>query len=416
MTIRNLEYAFRARSVAIIGASPREGSVGLFVTQNVREAGFKGPIWPVNPKHGSHLRAALLPRRRLPARRAGSCHHRDTAPRPFPGLIAELGERGTRAASRAHRGPDRARAACARRCSTPPSRTCCASSGRTASACSFPASASTPASRTSPPQPGKLAFLSQSGALRLGRARLGGRSRDRLLQRRLARRHGRCRRRRHARHARRRQQHARRSCSTSRPSPTRASSCRRHAPPRALKPVIVIKAGRHAAGAKAAATHTGALAGSDGAVDAAFRRAGLLRVDRPRGAVRGRRDAGPLRADRARTPRHRHQWRRRRRAGDRPPDRLWRRDWRRSRPETLDALDKVLPATWSKANPVDIIGDAGPERYRAAIEGVFDDDNVDALLVMNCPTALASPSGSAQAVADTVRDIDASSRRASSRS
>ena len=75
--------------------------------------------------------------------------------------------------------------------------------------------------------------------------------------------------------------------------------------------------------------------------------------------------------------------------------------------ETLDALDKVLPPTWSQANPVDIIGDAGPERYRAAIEGVFNDENVDALLVMACPTALASPTGSAQAVADTVRDIDA---------
>ena len=61
-------------------------------------------------------------------------------------------------------------------------------------------------------------------------------------------------------------------------SATRASSCRRRAPLRASKPVVVIKSGRHAQGAKAAATHTGALAGSDAVYDAAFRRAGLLRV------------------------------------------------------------------------------------------------------------------------------------------
>ena len=59
-------------------------------------------------------------------------------------------------------------------------------------------------------------------------------------------------------------------------------------------------------------------------------------------------------------------------------------------PETKEALDAVLPPTWSKGNPVDIIGDAGPDRYAHALEAVFADETSDAILVMNCPTALAS--------------------------
>ena len=84
------------------------------------------------------------------------------------------------------------------------------------------------------------------------------------------------------------------------------------------KPVVVIKAGRHAQGAKAAATHTGALAGSDAVYDAAFRRAGLLRVLDLGRAVRRRRDARPDRSRSRQAPGDPHQWRRRRRAGGRP--------------------------------------------------------------------------------------------------
>ena len=59
--------------------------------------------------------------------------------------------------------------------------------------------------------------------------------------------------------------------------------------------------------------------------------------------------------------------------------------------KTLEMLDKALTATWSRGNPVDIIGDAGLDRYRAAMDAVLRDGNTDAVLAMNCPTALATP-------------------------
>jgi acetyltransferase len=69
-------------------------------------------------------------------------------------------------------------------------------------------------------------------------------------------------------------------------------------------------------------------------------------------------------------------------------------------PTTVNRLNAALPATWSHANPVDIIGDAGPERYRVVVEAVMEDDGHDALLVMNVPTALARGDESARAVAE----------------
>ena len=59
-------------------------------------------------------------------------------------------------------------------------------------------------------------------------------------------------------------------------------------------------------------------------------------------------------------------------------------------PDLLGALDAVLPPTWSRANPVDIIGDAGPDRYAAALRPLLADRGADAILVLNCPTALSA--------------------------
>ena len=155
-----------------------------------------------------------------------------------------------------------------------------------------------------------------------------------------------------------------------------------------IKPVVVVKSGRMAQGARAAATHTGALAGSDAVYDAAFRRAGILRVSDLRelfdcaetlGRVEsppGKRLAiltngggiGVLAVDRLVE------------LGGIPAA---------IAPATREKLDAVLPPTWSGSNPVDIVGDADPGRYAAALEVLLADPGNDAILVMNVQTAIA---------------------------
>lgn len=167
-----------------------------------------------------------------------------------------------------------------------------------------------------------------------------------------------------------------------------------------IKPVVVVKSGRMAQGAKAAATHTGALAGSDAVYDAAFRRAGILRVSDLRelfdcaetlsrvGSPPGKRLAiltngggiGVLAVDRLAE------------LGGIPAA---------IAPATRERLDAVLPPTWSGSNPVDIVGDAGPERYASALEALLADPGNDAVLVMNVQTAVAS----AEDIAGTVTAI-----------
>jgi acetyltransferase len=170
-----------------------------------------------------------------------------------------------------------------------------------------------------------------------------------------------------------------------------------------LKPVVVVKSGRMAQGAKAAATHTGALAGSDAVYDAAFRRAGLLRVFDLRELF----DCAELLGRRVRAP-----------EGNRlailtnggglgilAVDRLAELGGvvAALAGDTATKLDAVLPPTWSKANPVDIAGDADAARYLAALDILLADPASDAVLVMNVETAMASASGVAEAVADRVR-------------
>jgi acetyltransferase len=167
------------------------------------------------------------------------------------------------------------------------------------------------------------------------------------------------------------------------------------------KPVIGIKAGRHAQAARAAATHTGALVGSDAVYDAAFRRAGLLRV----------RDLDDL-FDAAETLARLRPFPGKRLMiltngggiGVLALDRL--ADFGGTAAElstpTLAKLDAVLPPTWSRSNPVDIIGDADADRYAAALDVLQSAPDSDALLVLNVPTALASTQATATRVAETV--------------
>jgi acetyltransferase len=161
------------------------------------------------------------------------------------------------------------------------------------------------------------------------------------------------------------------------------------------KPIIVLKAGRTEAAARAAASHTGSLTGSDDVLDAAFRRCGVLRVDRiaelfsmaevlalqprPRGPrltiLTNAGGPGVLATDALITG-----------GGEMSP----------LAPETIAALDGILPAHWSHANPIDLLGDAGPERYAQALALAGHDPNTDGLLVVLTPQAMTDPTRTAE--------------------
>ncbi len=168
------------------------------------------------------------------------------------------------------------------------------------------------------------------------------------------------------------------------------------------KPIVAYKAGRFAASAKAAASHTGAMAGVDAVYEAAFRRAGIVRVfdidemfDCAELLARERVPHGPRLAiiTNAGGP------------GVMATDALLER---RGTLATLDAatieqLSRVLPPFWSHGNPVDILGDAPPERYRDALSLVLTDPNVDGVLVLLTPQAMTDASASADAVIEAAR-------------
>jgi acetyltransferase len=162
------------------------------------------------------------------------------------------------------------------------------------------------------------------------------------------------------------------------------------------KPIIVIKAGRTDAAAKASASHTGTLAGSDDVLDAAFRRCGVLRVDRISElfdiaevtAKQRRRPQGPRLTiiTNAGGP------------GVLATDALIGTGGELATlsEETIAALDEVLPTHWSHGNPVDILGDADPQRYTKALEAAVKDPNSDGLLVILTPQAMTDPTETAE--------------------
>ena len=129
MSVRNLDKLFNPRSVALIGATPRPGSVGAFVARNMRRAGFTGELMLVNPHHQAidgltvHPNIASLPQ-------APDLAVIVTPPETMPSLIGELGERGTRAAVIITAGfgePGIGGTSCSRPHSTQQSPICCAS-------------------------------------------------------------------------------------------------------------------------------------------------------------------------------------------------------------------------------------------------------------------------------------------------
>jgi acetyltransferase len=170
-----------------------------------------------------------------------------------------------------------------------------------------------------------------------------------------------------------------------------------------VKPVVVLKVGRYATGSRAASSHTGAMVGADAVFDAALRRAGTVRVrtytqlfaaarilSTPR-FPQGERLAivtngggpGVVAADSATE-------------NGVPLAEL--------SAETIATLDKYMPPQWSRGNPIDIIGDAPPERFAAATAAALADPGVDALLAMYSPVAVTEPQAAARAVAAAAKN------------
>ena len=395
MTIRNFDSLLEPASVALIGASIKVGSIGSIVARNLLQDGFKGPVWFVNPKyqviadHPCYPSVAALPR-------APDLAVLVTPPQTIPALIGELGEKGTRAAvviTAGIRGELKQAMLNAARPYT------LRVQGPNCVGLMLPRIGLN-ASFSLAPLAGDIAFLSQSGALITGivdwaRGRKIGFSHvislgdmadadfgdllDYLAN------DAQC-----------------RSILLYMESVTNApkfmSAARRAA---RSKPVIVVKAGRSSSGAKAAQSHTGALAGTDAAYEAAFRRAGVLRVrelDELFSAAEILARQPRLNGDRLAILTNGGG------AGVLATDRLGDLNGNLAAlsEATLRALDAVLPATWSHGNPVDIIGDADADRYRRALEILLSADEADAVLVMNCPTALTSSTPIAQTITGLV--------------
>lgn len=384
MTIRNLDALLQPRSVALIGATERAGSVGAMVARNLTMAGFGGSVYLVNPRYTTLLGRPCY-RSIADVPEAPDLAVIATPPPMVPAIARETAERGTRALAIITAGLDAA--ATGQMLAAGRSRLVRVLGPNSIGLLLPPLGLNASFSHIAA-LPGDLAFASQSGALvtavidwasarQIGFSHilslgdmadvdfgdvldyLAGDTRSRAILLYM-------------------------EAVTN--APKFLSAARRAA---RVKPVIAIKAGRHAAAARAAASHTGRLAGQDSAYEAAFRRAGVLRVT----ALEDMFEAAEMLA---RMPRL---------AGERlivltngggagvlAADHLGDEGGVLAElaPETRADLDRKLPPGWSKGNPVDVIGDAGPDRYAAALEVVLADRNSDAVLAINCPTALAS--------------------------
>jgi len=403
MSIRNLEHLFRPRSVAVIGASEAPRRVGATVLHNLLEGKFAGAIMPVNPKYGELAGLKVYSTvARLPTvpELAVIC----TPPATVPALIGELGACGTKAAIVITAGLGMTKD----------------SQGNTLKEAML-AAAKPYLLRILGPNcvgllvpglglnasfahtgalPGKIAFVSQSGALvtavldwaksrgigfskfvSLGDSTdvdcgdvldyLGSDPETHAILLYIE------------------------AITAARKFMSAARAAARN------KPVLVVKAGRAPEGARAAASHTGALAGSDDVYDAAIRRAGMLRVfstDNLFDAVETLARARPLTGDRLAIMTN----------GGGPgvmaTDAVIDTQGRLAAlsRETLSRLDAILPPTWSHGNPVDIIGDAPTGRYVQTLQILLEDPQSDAVLFIHAPTAIVPSAEIAAEVAPVV--------------
>ncbi|NTW87935.1 MAG: GNAT family N-acetyltransferase [Desulfobulbaceae bacterium] len=413
MTIRNLNFMFNPSSIALVGASQEPGSIGAVLARNLVTAGFNGAIFPVSPKDSTIEGLPAYPDLdSLP--KAPDLAVIAAPPETVPQLIEKLGSLGTRAAVVITAGfleggreegqrlydrmLDSARPHLLR------------IMGPNSLGVMVPGVGLNAGLGHVQPLKGNIAFVTQSGGIRatvldwatskgIGFSHIVSmgdmsdidfgdmldylatdfKTKAILLYIETV-------------------THIRKFMSAARAAAR-------------MKPVVVVKPGRHSESARAVAFHTGILTGADEVYNAAFERAGMLRVMDMQALFDALETLAMSRSF----------------SGDRlailtngggmgmmATDVLIDKKGRLAElsPETISRLNKVLPAAWSHSNPVDIVGDAPPGRYADALNTLLEDKGVDALLIINCPSSVSSGEDTARAVVNTLKE---SGSKASSR-
>jgi acetyltransferase len=404
MTIRNLEYMFRPKSIALIWADQEYAAYGEVILKNLSEGGFEGKLFSVHPEKKTIAGISAFKRlNEIPQAPDLAVIARPR--KEVPELIKQLGEKGTKAAvlisyGFGEGGDDEGRQyrELTLKAANP---YLLRIVGAGSLGVIVPAAGINAGYAHVHPKNGNVAFVAQSGTLitsvldwatyrnigfshlvslgdmidvdfgdMLDYLSMDGYNRAILMYVEQV-------------------THARKFMSAARAAAR-------------MKPVIVVKSGRYPEGAKAAESHTGAMAGSDAVYDAVFRRAGILRVN----DITALFDAVPTLSMASAT------------GGERlailtnggaigvmATDTLIEKKGRLGNlsDDSFAKLDGMLPHPWSHGNPVDIGGDADGNRYAKALEILLEDKDINAILVLNCPSAIASSTESAQEVIQTIK-------------
>jgi acetyltransferase len=395
-TRRPLSPIFSPESVALIGATDKENSVGRTILENLTKGGFAGPIYPINPKRDSVLGIKAYPSiSAVPT--VPDLAVIVTPPATVPAIVKECGAKGVKGAIIISAGFKEIGAPgveLERQVLEEASKAGLRIVGPNCLGVMVPAFKLNATFAATMARPGSVGFISQSGALctaildwslkeNVGFSAfvsLGSMldvSWGDLIQ------------------------HLGDDPNTKSIviymesiGDARAflSAAREVA---LTKPIIVIKPGRTAAAAKAAASHTGSLTGSDEVLQAAFQRVGVLRVE----AISELFDMAEVLAKQPR-PRGPHLTIVTNAGGPGvlAVDMLIGSGAQLATlaPETMEAFNKLLPPTWSHNNPVDIIGDAKPELYAKSLEIAAKDPNTDGILVILTPQAMTDPTATAE--------------------
>jgi acetyltransferase len=405
MSVHNLRALFRPQSVAVIGATNQAKAPGSVVMRNLLQADFAGPIMPVTADHksvGGVLAYADVDSLPQAPDLAMIC----TPAQTVPDVIRALGLKGAGAACiltpALHQSVDANGVSCLEAAKAEAKRAGIRLLGPNSMGMLVPGIRLNASFAPENALPGKIAFVSQSGALcttvldwacakgigfshfiHLGDSAdvgfgdvldyLGSDPHTRAILLYME------------------------SIDQRRNFMSAARAAARN------KPLLVIKAGRSAEGAQAASSHTGTLAGSDMVFDAAIRRAGMLRVqdiEEIFGAVETLARSRPMKGQRLAIVTNGGG------IGVIASDDLADGGGELADLplEVVEKLDAILPPNWSHGNPIDVVGDADGKRYAQTLTALLDCKCIDAVLVMYAPTAISDPDEVAEAVIKVFRD------------